>query len=375
MHWEIANAYFIFNKDYEAITEASKSLVISNGKNDTAWLTAGLANWRRGDLKRARLFFTNLAYLENSRGSIRAAGAYWASRVEFILGDPSKAIEFLKISSNYSDTFYGKLAIKSLGYNHKINFELPNISEQFISWLSSQKGGLRALALLQVGEYWHADRELRKLYPITPEKFHLELMSFSSKYGMPSIAYRLADIQRVETGKKWYGALYPDLIFKNENDIKDKALVMSIIRQESRFDQRGKSPARAQGLMQILPSTAAFIMKNRDYRGKLRHDLLIPEKNIVIGEKYIQHLFKEPLIDRDIIKLLAAYNGGPGNLNKWLKNVNFDKDPLLLIETIPSRETRNYIKEVLKNYYVYNNKFSYNDINFEELGSGHWIIK
>ena len=64
LHWEIANAYFIFNKDYESITEASKSLVISNGKHDSAWLTAGLASWRRGDLKRARLFFTNLANLE-----------------------------------------------------------------------------------------------------------------------------------------------------------------------------------------------------------------------------------------------------------------------------------------------------------------------
>ena len=40
-------------------------------------------------------------------------------------------------------------------------------------------------------------------------KFHLDLMTFSSTYGMPSISYRLADIQRVETGKKWYGALYP----------------------------------------------------------------------------------------------------------------------------------------------------------------------
>ena len=375
LHWEIANAYFIFNKDYESITEASKSLVISNGKHDSAWLTAGLASWRRGDLKRARLFFTNLANLENSRGSVRASGAYWASRVEFLLGHPAKAIDFLKISSNYSDTFYGKLSIKSLGYNHKINFDLPNISGNFISWLSSQKGGLRALALLQVEEYWHADRELRKLYPVTPEKFHLELMSFSSKFGMPSIAYRLADIQRVETGKKWYGALYPDFVFKNENDIKDKALVMSIIRQESRFDQRGKSPARAQGLMQILPSTAAFIMKNRNYRGKLRHDLLIPEKNILIGEKYIQHLSKEPLIDNDIVKLLAAYNGGPGNLSKWLKTVKFDRDPLLLIETIPSRETRNYIKEVLKNYYVYNKKLLYNDTKLQELASGNWIIK
>ena len=137
MHWEIANAYFIFNKDYEAITEASKSLVISNGENDSAWLTAGLANWRRGDFKRARFFlqiWLTLKILKN----LSAAGAYWASRVEF-LWQPFKAIEFLRISSNYSDTFYGKLSIKSLGYNHKMNFDLPNISENFIYWLSSQK--------------------------------------------------------------------------------------------------------------------------------------------------------------------------------------------------------------------------------------------
>ena len=112
--------------------------------------------------------------------------------------------------------------------------------------MSSQDGGQRAFALLQVLEFWHADREIRKLYPIVPSKYHLELMSFASKYGMPSVAYRLADIQRVETGIKWYGALYPDLPFNKSIEVKDKALVMSIIRQESRFDQRGKSQAKAQ---------------------------------------------------------------------------------------------------------------------------------
>ena len=242
-------------------------------------------------------------------------------------------------------------------------------------WLSNQKGGQRGFALLQAKEYWHADREFRKLYPVIPDQYHLELMSFASMYGMPSLSYRLADIQRVETGKKWYGALYPELIIENKNKSNNISLVMSIIRQESRFDQRGKSPARAQGLMQILPSTAAFTMKNKNYRGKLRHDLLIPEENIKIGEKYITHLMKEPLINNDLIKLLAAYNGGPGNLNKWLKKVNFKNDPLLLIETLPSRETRNYIKEVLKNVYVYNEKFDYNENIFEDLGSGKWIIQ
>ncbi len=375
LHWEIANAYFIFNKDYEAIREASKALIISKGQNDSAWLTAGLASWRRGDFKRSRLFFTNLANLKSSRDSIRSMGAYWASRAEFMNYNSKKAIEFLKISSDYPDTFYGKLAINALGYHHDFDFELPEISAGFISWLLSQEGGRRALALLQTSEFWHADRELRKLHSIVPDEYQLEYMSFASKNGMPSVSYRLADIQRVKTGFRWNGALYPDFPFDKSTEIQDKALVMAIIRQESRFDQRGKSPARAQGLMQILPSTAAFIMNNKKYRRKLRHDLLIPEKNILIGEKYINHLFKEPVVSSDLIKLLAAYNGGPGNLNKWLKNTNFNEDPLLLIETIPSRETRSYIKEVLKNIYMYNNKYKNNDKNFEKLASGYWKIE
>ena len=121
-----------------------------------------------------------MANLENSKESVRSAGAYWASRVEFLYDNPSQAIEFLKISSKYPDTFYGKLSIRILRLNHKINFDLPNVSQDFISWLSSKKGGLRALALLQVEEYWHADRELRKLYSSIPEKFHLDLMSFQA---------------------------------------------------------------------------------------------------------------------------------------------------------------------------------------------------
>ena len=375
LHWEIANAYFIFNKDYEAVRESSKALVLSNGQNDSAWLTAGLASWRRGHFKRARLFFLNLANSNNARDSIKSMGSYWASRAEYKNNNPIDAIKYLKISSQYPNTFYGKLAIKALGLDHNFDFQLPKVSPSFISWLSSQDGGQRAFALLQVSEFWHADREIRKLYPIVPTEHHLELMSFASEYGMPSVAYRLADIQRVETGIKWYGALYPNFPFKKSIEIKDKALVMSIIRQESRFDQRGKSPAKAQGLMQILPSTAAFVMKNKNYRGKLRHDLLIPEKNIFIGEKYINHLLEEPLINNDLIKLLAAYNGGPGNLNKWLKNTNFKNDPLLLIETIPSRETRNYIKEVLKNLYMYNNKYKFKFDNFEKLASGYWKIQ
>ena len=77
--------------------------------------------------------------LENSKEFVRSAGPQLGFKVEFLYNNPSKAIEFLKISSKYPDTFYGKLSIKSLGYNHKINFDLPNVSQDFISGFPQEK--------------------------------------------------------------------------------------------------------------------------------------------------------------------------------------------------------------------------------------------
>ena len=117
-------------------------------------------------------------------------------------------------------------------------------------------------------------------------------------------------------------------------------------------------------------------MKNRNYRsGKLRHDLLVPEVSFTIGEKYLEHLLNEPIVNHNVIKMLAAYNGGPGNLNKWIKKTNFDNDPLLFIESLPSRETRGYIKSVLKNLYIYRSKFNKTIPEIEIISSGAWPIK
>ena len=76
-------------------------------------------------------------------------GAYWASRIEFMYNNPKEAINYLKKSSEYPETFYGKLAIKALGYDHKVDFELPKISEGFINWLSSQKAVKEPLLLFR----------------------------------------------------------------------------------------------------------------------------------------------------------------------------------------------------------------------------------
>ena len=73
------------------------------------------------------------------------------------------------------------------------------------------------------------------------------------------------------------------------------------------------------------------------------------EEHIQIAEAFRQ----TPVVDQHLFKLLAAYNAGPGNLNKWIKKIDFREDSFLLLESIPARETRVYIKSVTMNIWMY----------------------
>ena len=76
------------------------------------------------------------------------------------------------------------------------------------------------------------------------------------------------------------------------------------------------------------------------------------------------------LIQKNLIYLTAAYNGGPGNLKKWKNNTNYLNDPLLFMESIPSRETRWFIEKVLTKYWIYNDKLEGETNSLEMLAKG-----
>ena len=105
--------------------------------------------------------------------------------------------------------------------------------------------------------------------------------------------------------------------------------------------------------MQIMPATAAFISNDRRFINTNRHLLNNPDINLKLGQDYIFHLLETPVVDQHLFKLLAAYNAGPGNLNKWIKKIDFRGDSFLLLESIPARETRAYIKSVTMNIWMY----------------------
>lgn len=130
----------------------------------------------------------------------------------------------------------------------------------------------------------------------------------------------------------------------------DPYLVASIINVESKFDKDAISQKDARGLMQISPSTgkwASEVLELENYKEDILFD---PETNIRIGTWFLSTLFKE--FDGNLDLVLAAYNAGSGNVNKWLNDEKYidDKNNLAII---PFKETEEYLVRVNKSYKVY----------------------
>ncbi|UNC91600.1 lytic transglycosylase domain-containing protein [Candidatus Contubernalis alkaliaceticus] len=130
----------------------------------------------------------------------------------------------------------------------------------------------------------------------------------------------------------------------------DPLLVSAVIRVESRFNQKAVSQKGAMGLMQIMPTTGEWAAEQigiSDFESSM---LLDPQFNIRLGTWYIANLQKE-FQDKNPL-VIAAYNGGRGNVNKWLEQKIWDGQEETIYD-IPYPETREYVKKVLFNYRKY----------------------
>ena len=126
--------------------------------------------------------------------------------------------------------------------------------------------------------------------------------------------------------------------------------VYAIIRQESGFRDDVVSSAGAQGLMQVMPATARAVSKTGKIAYSDKKELFSSQKNINIGTAYLQQLGKR--FSQHPLLMVAAYNAGPRQAAHWWKT-HPPKDIDIWIETLPWYETRNYIKNVIAFYAVY----------------------
>ena len=154
--------------------------------------------------------------------------------------------------------------------------------------------------------------------------------------------------------KKGYELAYPRpfeetvMEISQDYDI-DPYFIWAIMREESRYRPEVVSWAGAIGLMQIMPSTGKGIASSLG-TSITNEGLKDPETNIRFGTYYISAMLKNYSGDKD--RALAAYNGGAGNVNRWLKSkIGSTKQDFPA--SITYQETREYITKVMNSYYTY----------------------
>jgi soluble lytic murein transglycosylase-like protein len=370
---QIAKGLFLFGKDAEALRLAAKSAEEAGEEVPSVYWTAGLAAWRLGKVDEAETYFSALAMSENASRTQRSAGAYWAARAALKLRKPADSTRWLARAAQYPLTFYGLLGRRALGVELPFDWSLPEISDRKAKRLLSHEGARRAIALMQVGESSRAEREWRKLFPRLDRSLREPLMTIATRHNMPGLAIRLAGIIRVSTGRVYHAALYPVPSWAPADGFSiDRALIYGIIRQESGFDPRARSGRGACGLMQLMPGTANYMDSDDDLEE--HHELYDPALNLQLGQRYVDHLLRLDRVDGDLFRLLVAYNAGPGNLAKWRRSVDYKDDPLLFIESIPSRETREFIERVLSNVWIYRHRLGQTAPSLDRVAAGDWAI-
>lgn len=159
-------------------------------------------------------------------------------------------------------------------------------------------------------------------------------------------------IQSTWISKQLYPIKYEKLIVdKSQKYDVDPHLIVAIIRVESNFRTSSESPKGAVGLMQLMPTTAEWIVERIAKNSISDEELkLNPELNIELGTWYLAHLLER--YEGDMILSIAAYNAGPGNVSKWLTANTWDGQ-YETADQIPFGETRNYVQKVIYYYNKY----------------------
>ncbi|MBT5456536.1 MAG: lytic transglycosylase domain-containing protein [Rhodospirillaceae bacterium] len=376
----IAAARFYQGHETKAYKLAAMAITGSGGKLPMTHWIAGLSAWKMGKIEQALGHFETLALTEDRSGWIRAGAALWAARAQGRLGNDDAAQEWFEQAARYPHTLYGVMALAAL--NRPLPFAAPDrqiFTAPMAELLASDMGGRRALALAEIGEVGRAEQELLAIREWNRPDMRAALRAVSGHLGIHSIPLKLVRRARasdpgISVDQPLDPSLYPFLPWKPDAGSGiDQALLLAFMRQESSFNASALSPAGALGLMQLMPATAKFLNKGRRFRGTKRLDWADPAINVGLGQRYLTYLRKHRLVRNDLLRLIAAYNSGPGNVAYWVrKKIRESDDPLLFMESIPNLETRLFVRRVLANLWIYRHRLEQRAPSLEAFAAGHF---
>ena len=370
---------FIYYTNGEFELAKKWGFVASDAKSEYGLWTMGLLYFKEEKFDESEKYFSAILDLPQINNARKTEAAFWAGRAAESNGERSTAKKYWKIAAAHPMAFYGALSSVMLGRTPRYEFFEQDCTDEDIDALRETKYGKIALGLLQVGEKDRAELYLK--YLITPKVTDRTLHAINSiatAYGLPRVSIQASSLIQdrgiLEIDDNIiYSAQYPLPDWEPMGGWSiDRALLLAITKQESGFRANAKSGAGANGLMQIMPSTAKRVAReNKVNMSDI--DMLNPEHNMFLGQQYIVDLLAHPNINNNIIKMLAAYNAGMGSLVQF-ENMFETYDPLLYIESFPAYETRAYIKRVMSNMWLYRARLDQPLTTMRDLADGEWPL-
>lgn len=365
-------AHFMAGNDEKAVALAIIASELAPAfAHDANWF-GGLAAWRLKNFETAQNLFTYLAHAVDAGPWRRAAGGVWGARAALARKQVTAMTDLLLKAAEENETFYGLVAARQLGLRHTHDWQAPALNAATLDDLTAIKAVRRAIALSEIGQSHLADKEIRLAAGRMKRSIWPALTALAAHLNLPTSQLNLANALGGTALPTRLRYPLPDWM-PEDGFVVDRAILFAIIRQESKFSSTARSYRGASGLMQIMPATASYITGDSDLRWQ-RNRLLEPDFNMAVGQRYITYLSKHPAVKGNLLMLAVAYNAGPGNLSRWQRSVAYQDDPLLFIEALPSRETRNYVERVMANLWLYRMQLGQDMPGLNAIAAGDWPV-
>lgn len=312
-----------------------------------------LAEWRlrwalaRGSWGQVASWYEQLPEL--SRESTR--WRYWQASAVQELGDEERATAIFRELASQRD-YYGFLAADRLGLPYQLNRQEIPVSEADLRQLEQQPAVKRIVELRHFSRETDARREWWHLVNRFEPPQRAVAAKLAQRWGWHSIA-----ILTAASAKAWddvelrFPVTYDDIVLQQATEQQlQPELLFGLIRRESVFDPSARSRVGALGLMQLMPATGRRVAKSRREKLSSSSRLLQPELNVRYGSHYLRQMLDR--FDGDPVLALAAYNGGPHNVDRWLRKMH-SVPADLWTEMITYGETRDYVQAVLSYAMIY----------------------
>lgn len=324
---------------------------------DGEWFAGKIAWIYHKDAPKALEHFQRI--LEKSKYPVSIAkSAYWSGMMHKKMGNQKEANKRFRLAANYPGTFYGQLSIlKNQGGKIELVDDVPRVTDADKKWSENSELVNASKILAKSNQHISARLFANAAYKsahTAGQRYLLTKIGTDEKLPSLAVLYNKASEREGHSFKK---RGYPVLDLKSFNKNVEKALSLSIIRQESEFDPYAHSPAGAVGLMQLMYPTAKQL--GSEFGDKVTKEILSDseEENVKLGTYYLSKLLKK--YKGSYILTIAAYNAGPRNVDKWIKlygdpkNFRSQDAAVEWIEKIPFNETRTYVQHVLSNLQIY----------------------